>query len=127
MQLPCALKKSNTVSHLIEKRERENLHYVRSASLAYEDRSAFMSGHLQNGCEAMANSLLVLMPHKQTHGAFSIEKRNAGIALRVLWEGRKESLQHPWHPTRLNGWNSVCSLLHSLCSTSCTNQTLLWE
>ena len=24
---------------------------------------------------------------------------------------------------RLNGWNSVCSLLHSLCSTSCTNQT----
>ena len=38
-------------------------------------------------------------------------------------EGRKESLQHPWQPTRLNGWNSVCSLLHSLCSTSCTNQT----
>ena len=23
-------------------------------------------------------------------------------------EGRKESLQHPWQPTRLNGWNSVC-------------------
>ena len=38
-------------------------------------------------------------------------------------EGRKESLQHPWQPTRLNGWKSVCSLLHSLCSTSCTNQT----
>ena len=35
----------------------------------------------------------------------------------------KESLQHPWQPTRLNGWNSVCLLLHSLCSTSCTNQT----
>ena len=40
-----------------------------------------------------------------------------------MLEGRKESLQHPWQPTRLNGWNSVCSLLHSLCSTSCTNQT----
>ena len=35
-------------------------------------------GHLQNGCEAMANSLLVLMPHEQTHGAFSILKQ-AGI------------------------------------------------
>ena len=31
--------------------------------------------HLQNGCEAMANSLLVLMPHAQTHGAFSILKQ----------------------------------------------------
>ena len=38
-------------------------------------------------------------------------------------EGRKESLRHPWQPTGLNGWNSVCSLLHSLCSTSCTDQT----
>ena len=34
-----------------------------------------------------------------------------------------KSLQYPWQPTRLNGWNSVCSLLHSLCSTCCTNQT----
>ena len=25
-----------------------------------------------------------------------------------IHEGRKESLQHPWQPTRLNGWNSVC-------------------
>ena len=32
-------------------------------------------GHLQNGCEAMASSLLVLMPHEQTHGAFSILKQ----------------------------------------------------
>ena len=32
-------------------------------------------GHLQNGCEAMANSLLALMPHAQTHGAFSILKQ----------------------------------------------------
>ena len=32
-------------------------------------------GHLQNGCEAMANSLLVLMPHEQTHGASSILKQ----------------------------------------------------
>ena len=84
-------------------------------------------GHLQNGCEAMANSLLVLMPHEQTHGAFSILKQ-IGIlspdgtkaravknvmklianSLSVAKEGRKESLQHPWQPTRLNGWNSVC-------------------
>ena len=35
----------------------------------------------------------------------------------------RKVLQHPWQPTRLNGWNSVCSLLHSLCSTCCTNQT----
>ena len=45
------------------------------------------------------------------------------IGPRSRKEGRKESLQHPWQPTRLSGWNSVCSLLHSLCSTSCTNQT----
>ena len=32
-------------------------------------------GHLQNGCEAMANSLLVPMPHELTHGAFSILKQ----------------------------------------------------
>ena len=32
-------------------------------------------GPLQNACEAMANSLLVLMPHEQTHGAFSILKQ----------------------------------------------------
>ena len=32
-------------------------------------------GHMQNGCEAMANSLLVLMPHEQTHGAVSILKQ----------------------------------------------------
>ena len=30
----------------------------------------------------------------------------------ISQEGSKESLQHPWKPTRLNGWNSVCSLLH---------------
>ena len=32
-------------------------------------------GHLQNGCEATAHSLLVLMPHEQTHGASSILKQ----------------------------------------------------
>ena len=32
-------------------------------------------------------------------------------------------MQHPWQPARLNRWNSVCSLLHSLCSTCCINQT----
>ena len=44
-------------------------------------------------------------------------------ALKSSRHGRKESLQHPWQPARLNGWNGVCSLLHSLRSTSCTNQT----
>ena len=29
----------------------------------------------------------------------------------------KEIFQHPWQPIRLNGWNSVCSKLQSLCST----------
>ena len=32
-------------------------------------------GRSQNGCEAMAHSLLFLMPHEQTHGAFSILKQ----------------------------------------------------
>ena len=32
-------------------------------------------------------------------------------------EGRKESLQHPWQPTRLNGWNSVCLSVQPICST----------
>ena len=32
-------------------------------------------GHLQNGCEAMADSLLVLVPHEQTHRASSILKQ----------------------------------------------------
>ena len=31
--------------------------------------------HLQNGCEAMADSLLVFMPHKRTHRASSIPKQ----------------------------------------------------
>ena len=29
-------------------------------------------GHVQNGCEAMADSLLVFVPHEQAHGACSI-------------------------------------------------------
>ena len=32
-------------------------------------------GHLQNGCEAMADSLLVLVSHEQTHRASSILKQ----------------------------------------------------
>ena len=31
-------------------------------------------------------------------------------------EGRKESLHHPWQPTRLNGWTNV---QHMLCSACC--------
>ena len=32
-------------------------------------------GHLQNGCEAMADSHLVFVPHEQTHKACSILKQ----------------------------------------------------
>ena len=32
-------------------------------------------GHLQNGCEATADSLLVFVPHEQTHRASSILKQ----------------------------------------------------
>ena len=32
-------------------------------------------GHLQNGCEAMADSLLIFMQHEQTHRAYSILKQ----------------------------------------------------
>ena len=32
-------------------------------------------GHLQNGCEAMADSLLVFVPHEHTHRASSILKQ----------------------------------------------------
>ena len=41
-------------------------------------------GHLQNGCEAMTNSLVVLMPHEQTHGAFSILKQ-IGTGSCISW------------------------------------------
>ena len=67
-------------------------------------------GQSKTKCRSSPNALV---PHK-------VQRRRcrgtAGL-------GRKESLQHPWQPSRLNGWKSVCSLLHSLCSTSCTNQT----
>ena len=46
----------------------------------------------------------------------------AASFVHCIKEGRKETLQHPWQPTRLNGWNSVCSLLHSLCSTNQTEE-----
>ena len=55
-------------------REREIALRPFSLSLAYEDLCSCL-GHLQNGCEAMANSLLVHMPHEQTHRAFSILKQ----------------------------------------------------
>ena len=56
-------------------RERE-IHYVHSASLAYEDGVVFMSDMslslLQQGNETMADRLLVLVPHEQTHAPRSI-------------------------------------------------------
>ena len=51
-------------------RERE-IHYVHSASLAYEDGIVFMS-FLQQGNETMADRLLVLVPHEHTHAPRSI-------------------------------------------------------
>ena len=38
-------------------REREIPRYVYSDNLAHKDGFVFMSGHLQDGCEAMADSL----------------------------------------------------------------------
>ena len=32
-------------------------------------------GHLKNGCEAMADSLLIIVPHEQMHRACSILKQ----------------------------------------------------
>ena len=50
-----------------------------------------------------------------------MDARDLKVASRASKE-RKEGklLQHPWQPTRLNGWNSVCLLLHRLCSIKCT-------
>ena len=53
-------------------RKREQFHYVHSASLDYGADLCAWLGHLQNGCEAMAESLLVFVPHEQTHRASSI-------------------------------------------------------
>ena len=51
------------------------MHYVHSASLAYEDGSVFMSGPFAEWLLGNGYHLLVLMPHEQTHGAFSILKQ----------------------------------------------------
>ena len=49
-------------------------HYVHSASLAMKTDLCSCLGHLQNGCEAVADSLLVFVPYEQAHGACSILK-----------------------------------------------------
>ena len=80
-------------------------------------------------CREMASSEMLLKAYKKGHfqvptlAAPSINQCCQATCPAQVKEGRKESSQHPWQPTRLNGWNSVCSLRHSLCSTSCTNQT----
>ena len=83
MQLPEGLHTgagSNTpqrveeLTSLSSKRERNCTTSIQPAWLMRTDLCSCL-GHLQNGCEAMANSLLVLMQHKQTHGAFSILKQ----------------------------------------------------
>ena len=58
----------------LSERERNCTTSIQPAWLMRTDLCSCL-GHLQNGCEAMANSLLVLMPHEQTHGAFSILKQ----------------------------------------------------
>ena len=55
-----------------KERERNCTTSIQPAWLMRTDLCSCL-GHLQNGCEAMANSLLVLMP--QRHGAFSILKQ----------------------------------------------------
>ena len=52
-------------------RERE-IHYVHSASLAYEDGMVFMPEPPAARHETMADRLLVLVPHKHTHAPRSI-------------------------------------------------------
>ena len=52
-------------------RERE-IHYVHSASLAYEDGMVFMPEPSAARHETMADRLLVLVPHKHTHAPRSI-------------------------------------------------------
>ena len=59
---------------LVSERERICTTSIQPAWLMRTDLCSCL-GHLQNGCEAMANSLLVLMPHEHTHGAFSILKQ----------------------------------------------------
>ena len=65
---------NHLVSSPTEERERNCTTSIQPAWLMRTDLCSCL-GHLQNGCEAMANSLLVLMPHEQTHGAFSILKQ----------------------------------------------------
>lgn len=73
-------RKSNTKRRLDRQlyrereRERDCTTSIQPAWLMMTDLCSCL-GHLQNGCEAMANSLLVLMPHEQTHGAFNILKQ----------------------------------------------------
>ena len=62
------------IAALKRERERKCTTSIQPAWLMRTDLCSRL-GHLQNGCEAMANSLFVLMPHEQTHGAFSILKQ----------------------------------------------------
>ena len=63
-------------------REREKRDFATSIQPAWLRRTGLCSclGHLQkhhgqNGCEAMADSLLIFVPHEQTHRASSILKQ----------------------------------------------------
>ena len=50
----------------------------------------------ENGCEAMANSLLVLVPNKKTHVALSILETSCTTELLVLLIGQamRSAVQH---------------------------------
>ena len=63
-----------TKARSLRERERDCTTSIQPAWLMRTDLCSCL-GHLQNGCEAMANSLLVLMPYEQTHGAFSTLKQ----------------------------------------------------
>ena len=74
-------------------RERERaIQIVHSASLAYEDESVFtFCAPIENGCEAMANGLLITMPNKQAHAALSILKQSRILAPDVTEREREIS------------------------------------
>ena len=71
-------------------RERDCTTSIQPAWLMRTDLCSCL-GHLQNGCEAMANSLLALMPHEQTHGAFSILKQIGYRALMAPKRGQSKT------------------------------------
>ena len=62
--------------------------------------------HSEDGCKALTSELLSIV----VFVLFMLHQTCAWRTRRHE-EGRKEGrkITHPWQPTRLNGWNSVCA------------------